>query len=157
MSCSAVPVGCASRHAATTSRARSTSDHLSSRYLTACRPFLPLVAFAPVRTPGSQHGVARSLKVLSVWHGYSSVWTNSRKVAVGGVSEFGRELARLMGERGTGVRELARLLPCKPGPVSHLRSGKARPAPELAQILDDTLRAGRNPAALAAAGSPAPP
>lgn len=74
-----------------------------------------------------------------------------------GMSEFGTELARLMQERGTGVRELARLVPCNPGHVSNLRSGKARPSPELAQILDDILGAGGAVAALAAASSrPAP-
>ena len=74
-----------------------------------------------------------------------------------GMSEFGTELARLMQERGTGVRELARLVPCNPGHVSNLRSGKARPSPELAQILDDILGAGGALAALAAASSrPAP-
>ncbi len=70
-----------------------------------------------------------------------------------GMSEFGTELARLMQERGTGVRELARLVPCNPGHVSNLRSGKARPSPELAQILDDILGAGGALAALAAASS----
>ena len=69
------------------------------------------------------------------------------------MSEFCRELARLMRERGTGVRELARLVPCNPGHVSNLRNGKARPSPELAQILDDILGAGGALAALAAAGS----
>jgi transcriptional regulator with XRE-family HTH domain len=69
------------------------------------------------------------------------------------MSGFGRELARLMAERGTGVRELARLVPCNPGHVSNLRSGKARPSPELAQILDDILGAGGALAGLAAAGS----
>ena len=69
------------------------------------------------------------------------------------MSEFGRELARLMRERGTGVRELARLVPCNPGHVSNLRSGKARPSPELAQILDDILAAGGTLAALASMGS----
>jgi hypothetical protein len=58
-----------------------------------------------------------------------------------------------MRERGTGVRELARLVPCNPGHVSNLRSGKARPSPELAQILDDILGAGGALAALAVSGS----
>src|SRR5260370_6041378 len=73
------------------------------------------------------------------------------------MSEFGAELTRLMTERGTGVRELARLVPCNPGHISNLRSGKARPSPELAGILDDLLGAGGTPAALAAANGPAVP
>ena len=78
-------------------------------------------------------------------------------MTVSGMSEFGTELARLMQERGTGVRELARLVPCNPGHVSNLRSGKARPSRELAQILDNILGAGGALAALAAASSrPAP-
>ncbi len=73
------------------------------------------------------------------------------------MSEFGAELTRLMTERGTGVRELARLVPCNPGHISNLRSGKARPSPELAGILDDLLGAGGTLAALAAANGPAVP
>ena len=48
------------------------------------------------------------------------------------MSDFGTELARLMAARGLGVRELARMVPCNPGHISNLRSGKARPSPELA-------------------------
>jgi transcriptional regulator with XRE-family HTH domain len=47
------------------------------------------------------------------------------------MSDFGTELARLMAARGLGVRELARMVPCHPGHISNLRSGKARPSPEL--------------------------
>jgi transcriptional regulator with XRE-family HTH domain len=65
------------------------------------------------------------------------------------VSDFGGELARLMTARGLGVRELARLVPCNPGHISNLRSGKARPSPELARMLDDRLDAGGTLAALA--------
>jgi transcriptional regulator with XRE-family HTH domain len=58
------------------------------------------------------------------------------------MSAFARELARLMEARGLGVRELARLVPCNPGHISNLRSGKARPSPELAAELDKALSAG---------------
>ena len=42
------------------------------------------------------------------------------------MSEFGRELARLMAAREMGVRELARAVPCNPGHVSNLRAGRDR-------------------------------
>jgi len=42
-----------------------------------------------------------------------------------------------MAARGLGVRELARTVPCNPGHISNLRSGKARPSPELAEVLDE--------------------
>jgi transcriptional regulator with XRE-family HTH domain len=58
------------------------------------------------------------------------------------MSDFGTELARLMAARGVGVRELARVVPCNPGHISNLRSGKARPSPELAEALDERLEAG---------------
>jgi transcriptional regulator with XRE-family HTH domain len=45
------------------------------------------------------------------------------------MSDFGKELARLMKVRGVGVRELARAAYCNPGHVSNLRSGTARPSP----------------------------
>jgi hypothetical protein len=70
------------------------------------------------------------------------------------MSDFSRELARLMTARGIGVRELARMVPCNPGHISNLRSGKANASPELARILDDVLGAG---GALAAAAGPAVP
>jgi len=57
------------------------------------------------------------------------------------VSAFGRELARLMEARGLGVREVARRVPCNPGHISNLRSGKAQPSPELAADLDTVLGA----------------
>jgi hypothetical protein len=38
-------------------------------------------------------------------------------------------------------RELARMVPCNPGHISNLRSGKARPSPELAETLDDLATA----------------
>jgi transcriptional regulator with XRE-family HTH domain len=73
------------------------------------------------------------------------------------MSDFGTELARLMAARGLGVRELARMVPCNPGHISNLRSGKARPSPELAGILDDRLAAGGTLAALAPAPAPRRP
>lgn len=65
------------------------------------------------------------------------------------MSDFGRELARLMDARGTGVRELARIVHYNPGHISNLRNGKARPSPELASELDDYFEAGGALAALA--------
>src|SRR3974390_1189161 len=73
------------------------------------------------------------------------------------MSDFGTELARLMAARRLGVRELARMVPCNPGHISNLRSGKARPSPELAGILDDRLAAGGTLAALAPAPAPRRP
>jgi transcriptional regulator with XRE-family HTH domain len=67
------------------------------------------------------------------------------------MSAFGRELARLMEARGLGVREVARRVPCNPGHISNLRSGKARPSPELAADLDKVLGADGTLAALAPA------
>ena len=58
------------------------------------------------------------------------------------MSEFGRELSRLMDARGIGVRELARMVPCNPGHVSNLRSGRNRPSHEMAARLDEVLEAG---------------
>jgi transcriptional regulator with XRE-family HTH domain len=57
------------------------------------------------------------------------------------MSEFGTELTRLMAARGLGVRELARLVPCNPGHISNLRSGKANASPGLAAHLDGVLGA----------------
>lgn len=68
------------------------------------------------------------------------------------MSEFGGELRRLMAARGLGVRELARQVPCNAGHISNLRSGKKRPSPGTARLLDDLLGAG---GALAALGEPA--
>jgi hypothetical protein len=58
------------------------------------------------------------------------------------MSDFGTELARLMAARCVGVRELARMVPCNAGHISNLRSGKARPSPELVEVLDERLEAG---------------
>jgi transcriptional regulator with XRE-family HTH domain len=73
------------------------------------------------------------------------------------MSDFGGELARLMTARCLGVRELARMVPCNPGHISNLRSGKARPSPELARTLDDRLDAGGALAALAPEAAPRRP
>ena len=73
------------------------------------------------------------------------------------MSDFGTELARLMTARGLGVRELARTVPCNPGHISNLRSGKARPSPALAEILDDRLAADGALAALAPQPAPRRP
>jgi len=66
------------------------------------------------------------------------------------MSDFGRELVRLMQARGVGVRELARAAYCNPGHISNLRSGKARPSPQLAETLDRHLGAGGTLTAIAA-------
>lgn len=70
------------------------------------------------------------------------------------MSDFAAELARLMAARGLGVRELARMVPCNPGHISNLRSGNARPSPELAETLDERLAAGGTLRALAPAHPP---
>jgi tetratricopeptide (TPR) repeat protein len=58
------------------------------------------------------------------------------------MSDFSDALRRLMADRGAGVRELARQVPCNPGHLSYLRSGKRRPSPQIASRLDDILGAG---------------
>jgi hypothetical protein len=60
---------------------------------------------------------------------------------IGGMSDFSRELARLMDERSTGVRQLARDVYVNAGHVSNLRSGRARPSDKLVALLDDHLNA----------------
>ncbi len=70
------------------------------------------------------------------------------------MSDFGTELAHLIQARGLGVRELARMVPCNPGHISNLRSGKARPSAKLAGILDAALGAGGSLAALAPEPAP---
>jgi transcriptional regulator with XRE-family HTH domain len=57
------------------------------------------------------------------------------------MSDFSEMLRRLMEDQGTGLRELAREVPCNPGHLSYLRSGKRRPSPEIALRLDDILQA----------------
>jgi len=73
------------------------------------------------------------------------------------MSAFGDELTRLMAEHGTGVRELARAVYVNPSHVSNLRSGKARPSPELAGQIDRYLGAGGRLAALAPLAAAPPP
>jgi transcriptional regulator with XRE-family HTH domain len=73
------------------------------------------------------------------------------------MSTFGSELTRLMAEHGTGVRQLARTCYVNPSHVSNLRSGKARPSPELAGQIDRLLGAGGKLAALATAREAALP
>jgi tetratricopeptide (TPR) repeat protein len=58
------------------------------------------------------------------------------------MSDFSEKLRWLMEDRGAGVRELAREVPCNPGHLSYLRSGKRRPSPQIASRLDEILRAG---------------
>jgi transcriptional regulator with XRE-family HTH domain len=67
------------------------------------------------------------------------------------MSDFGRALARLMDERGVGVRQLARDVYVNPGHISNIRNGKDRPSPGLAQAIDKRLGAGGTLGALAAA------
>src|ERR1035437_532221 len=67
------------------------------------------------------------------------------------MSAFSGELLRLMEARGLGVREVARRVPCNPGHISNLRSGKAQASPELAADLDKVLGAGGTLAVLAPA------
>ena len=65
------------------------------------------------------------------------------------MNDFGTELARLMGARGVGVRELARRVHYNAGHISNLRNGRARPSPELAADLDVALGADGSLAVLA--------
>jgi helix-turn-helix protein len=65
------------------------------------------------------------------------------------LSDFGRELARLMTVRSIGVRELSRRVHYNAGHISNLRNGKAHPSPDLARDLDDALDAGGTLTALA--------
>jgi transcriptional regulator with XRE-family HTH domain len=55
--------------------------------------------------------------------------------------DFSVALADLMTERGLGVRALARRIPCDPGLISKLASGKQAPSRQMAARLDDALRA----------------
>jgi transcriptional regulator with XRE-family HTH domain len=57
------------------------------------------------------------------------------------MSDFGRELTRLMAERGVSVRQLARDCFVNPGHISNIRNGKDRPSEKLARALDDYLGA----------------
>lgn len=71
------------------------------------------------------------------------------------MSEFSRELTRLMTENGIGVRALARAVWVNAGHISNLRSGKTGPSPELAALLDTELGADGRLAALVPAVSKA--
>ena len=64
------------------------------------------------------------------------------------MSDFGGELGRLMAARNLGVRELARRVPCNPGHISNLRSGRRGPSSQTAGRLDEILGAGGSLAAL---------
>lgn len=57
------------------------------------------------------------------------------------MSGLGDELRRLMAERGLGVRQLARLVPCNPGHISNICNGLKRPSPQMAARLNDVLGA----------------
>jgi hypothetical protein len=57
------------------------------------------------------------------------------------MSDFSMELARLMDERGVGVRQLSRDIYVNAGHISNLRSGRARPSDKLAALLDDHFQA----------------
>lgn len=57
------------------------------------------------------------------------------------MSGFGEALARLMRERGVGVRELSRRSGYSTGYVSQLCHGRRNPSPEAARDLDDALGA----------------
>jgi len=57
------------------------------------------------------------------------------------MSEFSDQLRRLMAQRNVGVRELARQVPCNPGYLSNLRSGRKRPSRSTAARLDLILDA----------------
>jgi hypothetical protein len=58
------------------------------------------------------------------------------------MSDFSTELARLMEAREVGVRALARAVPCNPGHISNLRSGRDNASPDMAARLDEVLDAG---------------
>lgn len=58
------------------------------------------------------------------------------------MSEFSEHLRRVMAERGVGVRELARQVPCNPGYLSNLRNDRKRPSRSIAVRLDEVLDAG---------------
>jgi transcriptional regulator with XRE-family HTH domain len=78
------------------------------------------------------------------------------------MSDFSTELERLMTARRVGVRELARQAHFTAGYISNLRSGKRRPSPETAGLLDRVLRADGTLVALSrdgrtAAGGPRAP
>jgi transcriptional regulator with XRE-family HTH domain len=63
--------------------------------------------------------------------------------------EFAAALTNLMTERSIGVRALARRIPCDPGLISKLASGKQAVSPKMAARLDDVLQADGRLVALA--------
>lgn len=67
------------------------------------------------------------------------------------MSGYAPELRRLMTDRGTGVRELARQVPCSPAYISQLRNGSRAPSPQIAARIDKLLGCKGKLAALAAA------
>lgn len=67
--------------------------------------------------------------------------------------DFAVVLSAIMGRQGVGVRELARQVPCDPGAISRLASGKRRPSAQMAARLDDVLSAGGELAASAKAAA----
>jgi transcriptional regulator with XRE-family HTH domain len=92
--------------------------------------------------------------MLLVWHRRGKRATALPATQDTQMNDFGTELARLMTARGVGVRELARMVPCNPGHISNLRSGKARPSAELAETLDERLAADGTLRALALQPAP---
>jgi transcriptional regulator with XRE-family HTH domain len=66
--------------------------------------------------------------------------------------EFAGQLRVLMAGRGLSTRALAREVPCDPGYVSKLASGRKRPSEEMARRLDKILGAGGELAGLADRG-----
>ncbi|GAA2636196.1 helix-turn-helix transcriptional regulator [Actinomadura fulvescens] len=65
--------------------------------------------------------------------------TRSTPGKAGEAMTFGEKLAALMAERGIGLRQLARLVPCDHGHLSKLRSGDKTPSAKLADRLDELL------------------
>jgi tetratricopeptide (TPR) repeat protein len=62
--------------------------------------------------------------------------------------DFAARMCALMAERGLGVRALARAVPCDPGLVSRLASGKAAASRPMAARIDEVLSAAGTLAAL---------
>lgn len=71
----------------------------------------------------------------------STLTVRGSRIDEPGMSEFSDQLRWLMAERGVGVRELARRVPCDPGYLSNLRNGKKRPSRPIAARLDEALDA----------------
>lgn len=66
------------------------------------------------------------------------------------MTAFSDELARLMDQCGLSTRAVARQVPCDPGYISRLRSGRKHPAPTMARRLGEIFGVGGELAALAA-------